>query len=237
MNIVVIGYGKMGKTIERLATQQGHQVIGTIDINTPLDMRTSLFKEVDVAIEFSHPDAAYDNISQALNAKIPVVSGTTGWLDQLDEIKNRVAQNKGAFFYASNFSIGVNIMFAMNEKLAAIMNNYSAYDVSMEETHHIHKKDAPSGTALTLANGVLKNIESKNKWSLEKNDKDSLHINALREGEVFGIHKVTYQSKIDKIELYHEAFTRDGFALGAILAAEWLIGRHGVYSMKDMMGL
>ncbi len=241
MKIVLIGYGKMGKTIERLAEAQNHIIVGRIDIDTSDDQRMAFYTEGDVAIEFSHPDAAYDNITGAIKSGIPVISGTTGWLDRLSDIQALVKQTNGSFLYASNFSIGVNVMFAMNEKLAKIMNAYSDYDVSVEEVHHIHKKDAPSGTALTLTNGVLNNLHRKDKWSLTTSTDDTIHIDAKREGEVFGDHLVRYTSDIDTIELYHSAKTRDGFAQGAIMAGMWLYNqgdiRVGIHSMKDMMGL
>ncbi len=241
MKIVLIGYGKMGKTIERLALEKGLAVIGYIDIDTVVAERMRLYTEGDIAIEFSHPDAAYDNIRQAIKAGIPVISGTTGWLDKYDEVKQLVSETDGSFLYASNFSIGVNIMFAMNEKLAAIMNQYKSYEVSVDEVHHVHKKDAPSGTALTLIDGVVAKNDSKSSWSLTEADETTIKINASREGEVYGDHRVRYASEIDTIELYHTAHTRDGFALGAITAAQWIYDngnvRSGVFSMKDMMGL
>lgn len=241
MKIVLIGYGKMGKTIERLALEKGLAVIGYIDIDTGVAERMRLYTEGDIAIEFSHPDAAYDNIRQAIKAGIPVISGTTGWLDKYDEVKQLVSETDGSFLYASNFSIGVNIMFAMNEKLAAIMNQYKSYEVSVDEVHHVHKKDAPSGTALTLIDGVVAKNDSKSSWSLTEADETTIKINASREGEVYGDHRVRYASEIDTIELYHTAHTRDGFALGAITAAQWIYDngnvRSGVFSMKDMMGL
>lgn len=241
MKIVLIGYGKMGKTIERLSKEQGHEIIERIDINTSTANRAKAYLEGDVAVEFSHPDAAYENIVEALKAGIPVVSGTTGWLEKYDEVSALTQETDGSFLYASNFSIGVNIMFALNEQLASLMNNYPNYDVSVDETHHVHKKDAPSGTALTLVSGITDHVDRKKKWSLEEGSSDTVKINAYREGEVFGDHKVRYQSPIDTIEVYHTAHTRDGFAMGAILAATWLFNsgkpRSGVKTMKDMMGL
>ncbi len=241
MKIVLIGYGKMGKTIERLAESQGHLIVGKIDIDTTEDQRLAYYTTGDVAIEFSHPEAAFDNITGAIIAGIPVVSGTTGWLSRYDDIKKLVSETKGSFLYASNFSIGVNVMFALNEKLAKIMNQYPAYNASVDEVHHVHKKDAPSGTALTLINGVIDHVDNKVKWSLTDDDEDTIKINATREGEVYGDHRVRYKSDIDTIELYHTAHTRDGFALGAIMAAVWLYNggqlREGIHSMRDMMGL
>ena len=166
MKIVLIGYGKMGKTIERLAIAQNHTIVGRIDIDTSVDQRLAYYTEGDVAIEFSHPDAAFDNITGAIKSGTPVISGTTGWLDKLDDVKALVKETNGSFLYASNFSIGVNVMFELNEKLAKIMNAYSNYEVSIEEVHHVQKKDAPSGTALTLTNGVIDHLNRKDKWSL-----------------------------------------------------------------------
>lgn len=239
MNIVLIGYGRMGKAIERLATERGHQIVGKIDMDTSLDERKEVFKKGDVAIEFSHPSAAFENIIQALDAGIPTVSGTTGWTDRLKMVGEKVVDTKGKFLYASNFSIGVNIMFAINEQLAKLMNDFDDYDVAVEEIHHVHKKDAPSGTALTLTNGILEHVARKTGWTLDKSEGKEIEINAMREGEVFGTHKIKYTSPIDTIELYHDAYTRDGFATGAITAAAWMCKREspGVYTMKDMMGI
>lgn len=241
MKIVLIGYGKMGKEIEKVAQSQGHEVIARISRPTKAKDRTKAYVDGDVAIEFSHPDAALSNIMEALRAGIPVVSGTTGWLEHWDKVQELVDATKGSFFYASNFSIGVNIMFAMNEHLAKLMDQYPHYEVDIEETHHIHKKDAPSGTALTLAEGILGQLNRKTGWSLDKSPKETLHINAFREGEVFGDHKVRYTSKVDTIELYHTAHSRQGFVQGAVLAASWLFNQGkpkvGVFNMKDMMSL
>lgn len=227
----------MGKTIERLAKEQGHEIAGIIDIDVTSSERQHILNKGDVAIEFSHPDAAAENIKEALNCGIPVVSGTTGWLTEFESIKSLTNEMNGSFFYASNFSIGVNIFFAINERLATLMNGFPEYEVQIDETHHIHKKDAPSGTAITLAEGVINQLDRKENWQLEKQAAASVPIYAHREGEVYGKHVVRYQSEIDTIEIMHDAHTRDGFALGAITAAKWLIGREGVFSMKDMMGL
>ncbi|MCL4126270.1 UNVERIFIED_CONTAM: hypothetical protein GTU68_061625 [Idotea baltica] len=238
MKIVIIGYGKMGKTIERIALSKGHDVVGYVDIDTTLSERQALYLNADVGIEFSHPDAAYDNITEAITSGLPVVSGTTGWLDKYDKIKALVNETEGAFFYASNYSIGVNIFWTINEQLANIMNDYPSYDVKMEEVHHIHKKDEPSGTAITTSEGVTAHLNRKNNWTLDENPKnDEIKIEARREGEVFGIHAVNYVSPMDTIRIYHEAHTRDGFAQGAVTAAQWLHGKRGIFGMKDMLGI
>lgn len=238
MKLVIIGYGKMGKTIERIAVEQGHEVVGAIDIDTSPETKAKFYASAEVGIEFSHPSAAFDNIMEALDHGLAIVSGTTGWIERITEVHSKVSDKKGAFFYASNYSIGVNLFWMINKKLASLMNDYTDYDVSMEEIHHIHKKDEPSGTALTTANQILDAVDRKTTWSLEKTQvENEIHINAKREGEVFGIHKVKYKSELDTIELYHEAHTRDGFAQGAITAARWLIGKKGNFGMKELLGL
>ena len=190
----------------------------------------------DAAIDFSHPLAAYDNIKDCIDSKVPVVSGTTGWLDKFDEIKAYCEEQDGAFIYASNYSIGVNLFFNLNAYLAKMMGKMKEYDVAMEEIHHIHKLDAPSGTAISLANDILDNSE-KNQWRIESPQSDDLFINVKREGEVPGTHQVSYTSAIDSIEIKHTAFNRTGFALGAVVAAEWLHKKKGVFNMKDVLGL
>lgn len=235
MKIILIGYGKMGKTIERLASERGHHISGIIDIDTSIGDRKKALATGEVAIEFSHPEAAYANICEAIECGIPVISGTTGWLDQMDNLKNLVAKHKGSFLYSSNFSIGVNILYEINEKLAKLMNQHNDYSISIDETHHIHKKDAPSGTAISLAKGIMKHNAKKSDWTLNKPAQEEIKINAFREGEIFGQHKVRYASKIDTIELYHDAHSRDGFALGAITAAQWIIGKPGVHTMRDVL--
>ncbi len=221
----------MGKTIEKLATERGHRVVKTIDQHDDYD-----FNAADVAIDFSVPDAAVANISACLEAGIPVVSGTTGWLDRYEEMVSLCEKNKGAFIYASNFSVGVNIFFELNKQLAKMMQNLKEYDVSMTEVHHIHKLDAPSGTAITLAEGILEHSD-KTEWTLDQEADDKLTIRAEREGEVPGTHTIKYQSAVDEITIEHKAHSRNGFALGAIIAAEWLKDKTGVYSMKDVLGL
>lgn len=238
MKVVIIGYGKMGKTIERIALSKNIQIVGHIDIDTSSSARQELFLKADVGIEFSHPDAAFQNITDAITSGLPVVSGTTGWLDKMDTIKELVRTTKGAFFYASNYSVGVNIFWIVNEQLSKIMNDYPSYDVSMQEVHHIHKKDEPSGTAITTSEGITKHLNRKETWTLSSEPKErEIAIESVREGEVFGIHEVNYKSPMDTVRLYHEAHTRDGFAQGAVMAAEWLHGKQGVFGMKDMLGI
>ena len=231
MKIALLGYGRMGKTIEKLATDRGHQIVKTIDQDDDYD-----FNGAEVAIDFSIPDAAVNNISACLEAGIPVVSGTTGWLDHYDEMVSLCENKKGAFIYASNFSVGVNIFFELNKQLAQMMKNLQEYDVSMTEVHHIHKLDAPSGTAITLAEGILDHSDKKD-WVLDEKETGKLTITAKREGEVPGTHIINYRSEVDEITIEHKAHSRNGFALGAIIAAEWLKDKTGVYSMKDVLGL
>jgi len=239
MKIALIGYGKMGHEIEKIARERGHEIVCIIDMNQEEKFGSPEFKSADVAIEFTSPESALRNYRQAFAAGIPVVSGTTGWLAHLDEIKEACGKNGKTFFYASNFSLGVNIFFALNKYLAGLMNHYPGYDVRMEETHHIHKLDAPSGTAITLAEGILANIDRKEGWALDNDalDKDTLRIDAFREGEVPGIHSVIYESDADLIRITHDAKNRKGFALGAVLAAEFTKGKKGFLTMEDMLDL
>lgn len=231
MKIALLGYGRMGKTIEKLATERGHSIVKTIEQNDDYD-----FNGADVAIDFSVPTAAVDNISACLNAGIPVVSGTTGWLESYDDMVALCKEQDGAFIYASNFSVGVNIFFELNKQLAKMMKNLEDYDVSMTEVHHIHKLDAPSGTAITLAEGILEN-STKSDWVLDNQEEGKITINAVREGEVPGTHNIQYKSAVDEITIEHKAHNRNGFALGAVIAAEWLKDKTGVFSMKDVLGL
>ena len=232
MKIALLGYGRMGKAIEKIALERGHEIVIRKDVE-PVDIDLSI---ADAAIDFSHPLAAYDNIKDCIDSKVPVVSGTTGWLDKFDEIKAYCKEQDGAFIYASNYSIGVNLFFDLNAYLAKMMGKMKEYDVAMEEIHHIHKLDAPSGTAISLANDILDNSE-KNQWRIESPQSDDLFINVKREGEVPGTHQVSYTSAIDSIEIKHTAFNRTGFALGAVVAAEWLHKKKGVFNMKDVLGL
>ncbi|WP_299525275.1 4-hydroxy-tetrahydrodipicolinate reductase [uncultured Lutibacter sp.] len=233
MKIALLGYGKMGKTIEQIALQKGHEIVLKVDETTKeYDITVA-----DVAIDFSIPSIAFTNISNCLNNKVPVVSGTTGWLDKFDEATKLCIVNKSAFIYASNFSLGVNIFFELNEYLAKMMANLEQYQISMEEIHHTQKLDEPSGTAITLAEGIIKHT-NKNNWALNvTNNKNELPIVAKRIAGVPGTHSIEYKSNVDTIDIKHTAHNRDGFALGALIAAEWLVGKAGVFTMKDVLGL
>lgn len=238
MKIALIGYGKMGKEIEKIALQRGHELVCIIDANENDKFHSPEFKSADVAIEFTSPQSALQNYRMAFAVNIPVVSGTTGWLDQLDEVKSACESDGQTFFYASNFSLGVNIFFALNQYLAKAMNQFPDYDVRMEETHHIHKLDAPSGTAITLAEGILVNMERKDKWTLNtKNGQNEIQVTSFRENEVPGTHTVIYESGVDSITITHSAKSREGFALGAVLAAEFTKDKKGFLGMRDMMKL
>lgn len=233
MKIALLGYGRMGQAIEKFALQRAHQIVFTLD----KDSAQGDLSKADVAINFSVPQSAVANIKSALEKQIPVVSGTTGWLDDYEEVAAFCkAQNTG-FLYASNFSIGVNLFFKINTLVAKLMKSHQEdYQPSLEEIHHVHKLDAPSGTALSLADSVLNESLFK-EWELDGNSKTKLNIHSKREGEVPGTHTVKYTSSIDEISLKHEAFGRDGFALGAIIAAEWLMGKKGVFGMKDVLNI
>ena len=235
MKIALIGYGKMGKTIEKIALERGHEIVSVIDVSNPEDFNSAAFKSADVAIEFTVPSTALSNYMKCFEANVPVVSGTTGWLDRMDEVKEKCEKEGKTFFYASNYSIGVNIFFAVNSYLARIMNNFPSYNVRMTETHHIHKLDAPSGTAITLAEGILEQVDRKERWVLETEEKPTdLAIHAIREGEVPGIHEIIYDSEADDIRIKHGAKSRAGFALGAVVAAEFTAGKKGFLGMKDL---
>ncbi|MFV0289396.1 MAG: 4-hydroxy-tetrahydrodipicolinate reductase [Mangrovibacterium sp.] len=237
MRIALIGYGKMGKTIEQIALSRGHEVVLTIDVTNQHDLTIENLKKADVVIEFTIPASAVSNYKLCFEAGVPVVSGTTGWLAQYDEVLAQMKAHDGAFFYTSNFSLGVNLFFALNKHLAKLMNGKEGYDVSMEEVHHIHKLDEPSGTAITLAEGLFENYP-KNSWTLgEANDSTEMHIEAIREGEVPGIHRIKYESDVDHIMIEHSAKSRHGFALGAVIAAEYSVGKKGILSMNDLLNL
>jgi 4-hydroxy-tetrahydrodipicolinate reductase len=235
MKIALIGYGKMGKILENIAQLRGHEVVARIDINNPEE--AAKLPKADVAIEFTRPESAYDNVERCIKLGIPIVCGTTGWLARYDDISRLCHEHNGAFFYASNYSIGVNIFFELNRQLAIMMKNYPMYDVNMKEIHHTQKLDAPSGTAITLAEGIIKNLARKSKWVCDtEGGAEDIVIKAERIDTTPGTHIVTYDSAIDSIEITHTAHSREGFATGAVLAAEWILGKHGVFSMKDMLG-
>lgn len=232
MKIALLGYGKMGKVIERIALERGHEIVLKKDeFNTYDGLSTA-----DVAIDFSVPSAAVSNISNCFNANVPVVSGTTGWLEHYDEMIALCKTKNGGFISSSNFSLGVNLFFEFNEYLAKIMSKFDHYKLDMEEIHHDQKLDAPSGTAISLAKGVIENSNYTN-WTLDNPKENEIHIEAIRTGTVPGTHTVTYNSEVDSIEIKHTAHNREGFALGAVIAAEWLAGKHGVFTMKDVLNL
>lgn len=238
MKIGLIGYGKMGRTIEALGKAQGHSFPLIIDENNPGDLNAERIRDIDVAIEFTIPAAAPGNISACLKLGLPVVTGTTGWNARLPEIENLCKETGGCLFHASNFSIGVNILFAMNRQLARIMDRFPAYRASMEEVHHIHKLDAPSGTAISLAEQIMEESSRLHGWKLQgENEQDELPIKAIREGEVKGRHTITYESEVDSISLSHDAKSREAFAAGALLAAEFVPGKRGVFGMYDLLKL
>lgn len=233
MKIALVGYGKMGKIIDEIATKRGHEVIARLN-ETP---SAENLNNPDVVIEFSQPEVAFNNIKTCLENNIPVVCGTTGWLHQKPEVE-KIAEEKGsAFLYGSNFSLGVNLFFALNEQLANLMKNFDEYGIQLEEIHHTHKKDAPSGTAISIAEGIIKNNPKYNAWKLHETENDQIGIFAIREDEVPGTHSVYYRSEVDEIEIKHTAFNRNGFALGAVIAAEWIQGKKGNFTMKDVLGL
>lgn len=236
MKIALIGYGKMGKEIEKAALGRGHEIVCIIDINNQEDFNSEAFKSADVAIEFTNPTVAYGNYMKAFAAGVKLVSGSTGWMAEHGEEIKRLCREEGkTLFWSSNFSLGVTIFSAVNKYLAKIMNNFPAYDVSMTETHHIHKLDAPSGTAITLAEGILENMDRKDRWVKEEaTESNELPIHSIREGEVFGIHSIRYDSEADSITLVHDAKNRGGFALGAVLAAEYTAGKEGFLGMSDL---
>lgn len=245
MKIALIGYGKMGKELEKAARERGHEITLKINSENTRELDQLSSTECDVAIEFSTPSAVLGNIEKCFSAGIPVVVGTTGWYDQLETVKQLCLDSDNSLIYASNFSIGVNILFELNRILAGIMNKHAVYDVKIEEIHHMHKLDSPSGTALTLARDIIGNLDRKERWidiDPESNDESPEHpgdltIHSMRLGEVIGTHIVKYRSKNDKLELRHEAFNRAGFAEGAVISAEWLKGKKGFFTIADLLKL
>ncbi|MCI5451167.1 4-hydroxy-tetrahydrodipicolinate reductase [bacterium] len=235
MKIALIGYGKMGRMIEGIALSRGHEIVSVIDIDNQQDFESEAFASADVAIEFTTPWTAYDNYLKAWKAGVKVVSGSTGWMkDHGDEVRRACSEGGKTLFWASNFSVGVAIFSAVNEYLAKIMNAFPQYDVNMVETHHVHKLDAPSGTAITLAEQIVDNLDRKKKWGLHETAQDVLRIDDIRRGEVAGIHSVTYDSPEDMITITHDAHGRTGFALGAVLAAEYTANHEGLLTTSDL---
>jgi 4-hydroxy-tetrahydrodipicolinate reductase len=238
MRIALLGYGKMGKAIEKVALERGHEVVFKIDLNNAGEKQNINKENVDVVIEFSSPHSAYSNLEFCMKKGLKTVCGTTGWLDSRLEIEQLCKTNGAGFFYASNYSIGVNLFFKINELLAKLMAPHSQYEIFTSEIHHTEKLDAPSGTAITLAEGIMKNYDSKKKWvNNQIAAKDELAIWSSREGKIPGTHAVKYISEIDEIEIKHTAYTRMGFALGAVLAAEWMNDKVGVYGMNDLLSM
>lgn len=232
MKIALLGYGKMGQVIERIALERGHEIVLKKDEHNTYEGLSN----ADVAIDFSIPTAAVSNITNCFHANVPVISGTTGWLDHFDEMVALCKEKNGAFISSSNFSLGVNIFFELNEYLAKMMSKLDSYNIGMEEIHHTQKLDAPSGTAISLAKGVIENSSFTN-WTLDNPKANEIHIETKRIGTVPGTHTVTYNSAVDAIEIKHTAHNREGFALGAVIAAEWIIGKQGVFTMKDVLNL
>jgi len=245
MNIALIGYGKMGQIIERFAIERGHEVVLKIGIDNLADLTVSNLRKADVAIDFSTPDAAINNIYTCFDANVPLVVGTTGWYGQLQEIKDECLRRNNTLLYGSNFSIGVNLFFHINEVLAKVMNNYPVYDVQVEEIHHTQKLDSPSGTAMTIAEGIIENLDRKSEWVNELDGNPAIDV--LKQEQVLiasqrienipGTHTVIYSSEVDEIELKHTAHSRAGFALGAVVAAEWLQNKQGFYNISDKFNL
>ena len=235
MKLVLLGYGKMGKEIEQIALKRNHEIVLKVDEDNAHNITPSDLQKGDVAIEFSTPHTVLNNINLCFEACLPIVVGTTGWYDNFNNVKKSCDEKHGSLFYASNFSLGVNLFFKVNQYLAELMNKYDDYEVSMEEIHHIHKLDKPSGTAITLANQIIEKIERKQNWSITEQTASTLFIKDVRQGEVPGTHIIRYQSSIDDIEISHKAHNRKGFALGAVVAAEFLHGKKGIYTMSDIV--
>ena len=235
MKIALIGYGKMGKTIERIARQRGHEIVSIIDIDNQSDFDTDAFRSADVAIEFTTPATAFQNYVKAFEQGVKVVSGSTGWISRIDEVKKMCEDTGATFFWTSNFSIGVNLFFALNKYLAALMDNFTQYTPEMTEIHHVHKLDHPSGTAISLANGIIDNCARITGWTEEDPTDGAMRINHKREGEVPGTHIINWNSEVDSIEIKHEAKSREGFALGAVVAAEWVATQSGFLTMDMLM--
>jgi 4-hydroxy-tetrahydrodipicolinate reductase len=238
LKIALIGYGKMGKAIEGIALERGHEIVLKIDVDNAADITAANLQKADVAIEFTGPHSAFNNVMKCLEFGVPLVCGSTGWLDKMEEVEAYCKKQKGCFLYASNFSVGVNIFFEINKRLAELMKPHTDYNVTMEEIHHMQKKDAPSGTAVTLAQQVMEKIGRKNKWvNAETERPEELSIISKRIDPAPGTHTVSYHSAIDTIDIIHTAHNRTGFATGAVLAAEFVIDKKGIFSMKEVLGL
>ncbi len=235
MNIALIGYGKMGKAIERFAIERGHRIVSVIDVDNRHDFDSEAFRSADVAIEFTTPATAFDNYLMAFDRGVKVVSGTTGWTARMDELKQICAEKNATFFWTSNFSIGVNLFFAINRYAARLMANFQQYHPHISEEHHIHKLDHPSGTAISLAEGIIESDKAISSWSEDKDAADVVRIDHIRLGETPGTHTVTWDSAVDEITLRHRAKSRDGFALGAVIAAEWVASQQGFLTMDMLM--
>jgi 4-hydroxy-tetrahydrodipicolinate reductase len=237
MKIVLIGYGKMGQEIEKVAVDRKHTIIAKIDIDNYSELDEKLAEEADVAIEFTTPSSVLNNIYRCFEINLPVVTGTTGWHNEMAKVKKDCLEGNHSLFYASNFSIGVNLFFVLNENLAEMMNSFPQYDVLMKEIHHTRKLDAPSGTAITLADLITSQLKRKDNWTLGESKTHEIKIEAIREGDVKGIHTVKYESDIDFIEVIHNAKSRKGFAEGAVMAAEYLSNKKGIFTMRDLLGI
>ena len=235
MKIALLGYGKMGKEIESIALQRGHTIVLKVDENNSTTFTNEDLKKADVAIEFSTPQTVSANIKKCFDAQVPIIVGTTGWYEEFKMIQELCLQKNGALFHATNFSLGVNLFFKLNTYLAELMNKYDSYNVEMEEIHHIHKLDKPSGTAISLANQILEKIERKKQWSITDNTPETLFIKDVREGEIPGTHIIKYTSAVDDIEIMHKSHNRKGFALGALIAAEYIKDKKGIFTMNDLI--
>jgi len=235
MNIALLGYGKMGKEIEAIAIQRGHSIVLKVDENNASTFTNEELKKADVAIEFSTPHTVIGNIKRCFEVHVPVVVGTTGWYDSFKEIETECKQKNGTLFHATNFSLGVNLFFKINTYLAELMNKYKNYEVAMEEIHHVHKLDKPSGTAISLANQIIEKVDRKINWSITDNKPETLFIKDVREGDVPGTHIIKYASEVDDIEIMHKAHNRKGFALGAVIAAEFVYQKKGIFTMDNLI--
>jgi 4-hydroxy-tetrahydrodipicolinate reductase len=235
MNIALIGYGKMGKSIEKMATQRGHHISSIVDLDSQEKLSEIAPDNTDVVIEFSNPSSAFDNIVACLRQKVPVISGTTGWLDQLPNIEALCVAHQGTFLTASNFSLGVNIFFKLNEWLSQVIGQFPDYKIDIEETHHLQKLDKPSGTAITLAEDIIKTHPHYRRWALDASKENDIKIASFRQEEVAGKHVIKYHSSIDTIAITHEAHSREGFTLGAVLVAEWIQDKKGIFTMNDFI--